>query len=498
VEDYFRGQKLTNLQSQPRKPVYPTLEALAATQAGTSTIYRYTDPANAEKIDMAVVRLDSHDGKHFLQARPVPGGFIAEAPPKPWPLYNRKRVAEAKQVIVVEGEKCVHALHRIGIVATTSPGGANNAGSADWSPLAGKKVILWADNDMAGVKHMRAVAKLCDKLTPAPLMRWIDPTALELAEKGDAADYVAREGDGAGAKITELCERAESLGPAAEIAERLNAMIQGTYRAVPWPWPYLTEATRALLPGAVTLLCGDPGTTKSYFLLEAAAYWHAEQCSVAVFELEEDREYHARRRLAQEAGDSRVTDTGWCAAHGDEAKKLLGNHQDAIDSFGKRIWDAPASEVTLSALADWVEARANEGCRIICVDPLTAAAVEGKQWEDDKMFIMRAKKAIVQADASLVLVTHPGKGQGPPSMDRLAGGAAYQRFSQCILWISHADKPQCYVQTSLGRDPAPVEANKIVKIFKARNAKGAGTALAFTFNPDTFTFHEHGYLAKEK
>ena len=66
---------------------------------------------------------------------------------------------ESESVAVAEGEKCVHLLHDVGIVATTSPCGSRKSQYADWTPLAGKAVYLWPDNDGNGKKHMEDVEK---------------------------------------------------------------------------------------------------------------------------------------------------------------------------------------------------------------------------------------------------------------------------------------------------------------------------------------------------
>ncbi len=57
---------------------------------------------------------------------------------------NRKHVSE--------GEKAADTAQRIfpDHVAVTSPGGAKAAGKADWGPLAGRRVVIWPDNDEPG------------------------------------------------------------------------------------------------------------------------------------------------------------------------------------------------------------------------------------------------------------------------------------------------------------------------------------------------------------
>lgn len=75
-------------------------------------------------------------------------------------LYGLERVASAKQVIVVEGEKCADVWNRIsGRCAVSWPSGGQAWSRVDWSPLAGKDVILWADHDEPGSKTMAALGR---------------------------------------------------------------------------------------------------------------------------------------------------------------------------------------------------------------------------------------------------------------------------------------------------------------------------------------------------
>ena len=73
------------------------------------------------------------------------------APPDPRPLYNQPSMLKSDRVVVVEGEKCAKALIDAGICATTAMFGANApVEKTDWSPLAGKAVIIWPDKDVPG------------------------------------------------------------------------------------------------------------------------------------------------------------------------------------------------------------------------------------------------------------------------------------------------------------------------------------------------------------
>lgn len=96
-------------------------------------------------------------GKPKKEFRP----FIEGAPyskfPDVRPLYNIPNVLASRRVIWVEGEKCADALNNRGYTATCTIGGAGaltkkTAAQYDFSPLNGKELILWPDNDPAGKK----------------------------------------------------------------------------------------------------------------------------------------------------------------------------------------------------------------------------------------------------------------------------------------------------------------------------------------------------------
>ena len=79
------------------------------------------------------------------------------------PLYGLAGIKEAHEVYLVEGEFKADWLNKIGI-ATVATTGASSHDSLDFTPLAGKKVYLWPDNDEAGKKHMEAVRNLLNSL----------------------------------------------------------------------------------------------------------------------------------------------------------------------------------------------------------------------------------------------------------------------------------------------------------------------------------------------
>ena len=210
-----------------------------------------------------------------------------------------------------------------GVVATTSPGGALKAHYADWTPLSGKKVVLWPDNDPAGldgkivgIEHMKQVMEILQRLDKPPRMFWIDPAAIDLPEKGDVADYLEpciKGTDQAARSLDAVQALATPCGGAGVgLDELIEDTISGKRASLKWSmWPAVSQMARALMPGTVTAFCGDPGSGKSFMLLEAAWRWHQAGVKVAIFELEDAPAYHLNRSLAQIGGESGLMDDEW-------------------------------------------------------------------------------------------------------------------------------------------------------------------------------------------
>ncbi|MGI9160001.1 MAG: DUF6371 domain-containing protein, partial [Saprospiraceae bacterium] len=140
-----------------------------------------------------ICRFDTPDGKQI-----VPYTYRTDGARKEWrwqgfdlprPLYNLHKIAERPDatVLVVEGEKAADAAQVLlpHIVVTCWQGGAMAIRNADWTPLYGKKVVLWPDKDTPGVKAMLNIADALRGNCAA--IKWVNNVP-ELPEKWDIAD----------------------------------------------------------------------------------------------------------------------------------------------------------------------------------------------------------------------------------------------------------------------------------------------------------------------
>ena len=144
-----------------------------------------------------VVRWDTTNGKTFRPFAKTDSGWRIGDPSGPWPLYRLPQLLQSTgPVFVLEGEKAADALHALGFTVTTSAHGAKAAMRTDWTPLAGREVVILPDNDAAGTGYARAVVDLLNELTPKP--RSIKIVNLPgLLVGGDVVDFIAeRKGGG--------------------------------------------------------------------------------------------------------------------------------------------------------------------------------------------------------------------------------------------------------------------------------------------------------------
>jgi hypothetical protein len=119
-------------------------------------VARYDRPANgvaASKQLKPFTFCEGPDGKREWRCK----GFN-----EPRPLYGLERLAARPDapVLVVEGEKTADAarLRFENYVVVTSPCGSNAARKAEWSPLKGRRVVIWPDADEAGSRYANSVA----------------------------------------------------------------------------------------------------------------------------------------------------------------------------------------------------------------------------------------------------------------------------------------------------------------------------------------------------
>jgi hypothetical protein len=111
------------------------------------------------------------------------------APVETLPLYGLDTLGDARQVIVVEGEKCRDALAgETGRTVLSWAGGTQGVKHTDWSPLAGRNVVIWPDADAPGLGTANEIAAILVDL--GATVRVIDVMRDDPPKGWDAADAI--------------------------------------------------------------------------------------------------------------------------------------------------------------------------------------------------------------------------------------------------------------------------------------------------------------------
>jgi putative DNA primase/helicase len=141
-------------------------EAAAARLFGRApdALWRYADAAGA--LSFCVCRWNKPEGEKDI--RPLSWfdgeGWRFAHWPDARPLYNLEKLAAQPDapVVICEGEKAADAAALVfpRSVVTTSSGGANAFAKTDWKPGAGRRVLIWPDNDEPGEACARNVAAI--------------------------------------------------------------------------------------------------------------------------------------------------------------------------------------------------------------------------------------------------------------------------------------------------------------------------------------------------
>jgi putative DNA primase/helicase len=208
--------------------------------------YDYTDEDG--RLLYQAVRMDPKD---FRQRQPDgKGGWVWNIKGVRLVLYHLpgllKRVNET--VFICEGEKDVHSLEAMGLLATCNPMGVGK-----WRPeyselLRGRSVVILPDNDEPGRKHAAAVA--ADLLRVAASVGIVELPGLPT--KGDFTDW--RNAGGTFERFRELTAGAAPIDAAALVQLRARwglADEETTHQAADaWPKP---DPIQSELPPVETL-----------------------------------------------------------------------------------------------------------------------------------------------------------------------------------------------------------------------------------------------------
>lgn len=224
--------------------------------------YRYYDTRG--NVIASVVRYEPNGQRKDKTFRPYCHKIIDGKPkwvtgaPDLRPLYRIPEIVLASTIVLCEGEGKADALARIGIEATSAMQGAQAPiDKTDWSPLYGKTVIIWPDNDEPGQQYAKTVATRLQALGSTVKMIAVPAGK---PEKWDAVDCIA-EGEDPGTLIAAATSVSHGTG------SRLKLYSLADLESLP-PITWLVDKT--LTRGGLSMIWGRSGSLKSFVALDMA------------------------------------------------------------------------------------------------------------------------------------------------------------------------------------------------------------------------------------
>lgn len=394
-----------------------------------SATWTYHD-ANGEPVGM-IVRWDTAGGKDIRPVSKTAKGWIIGGMPEPRPLYRLPELLArpSERAYVCEGEKAADAATTIGLLATTSPHGCESAGKADWTPLAGREVVILPDNDDAGQRYAQDVTAILLKLPSAATVKVIQLPGLPA--KGDIYDWLemhdASEPDFLQASIESLVNASPTVDASEVIGGPiLQCLADIEAAAVKWLWP-------GRIPlGRITLLVGRPGEGKSFLTTYMAARistgspWpdgsECPQGSVILISAEDDPADTIRPRL-----DAHYADT--------QRVHLLSMVR-RIEADGKRhdvmftLADLAALETALQALSD---------CRLLVVDPIGSflgGRTDAHRDNEVRAVLAPVTKLAEKYGPAVLVVAHRRKSGGNIADDLALGSRAFTGIARSVWHLT--------------------------------------------------------------
>ena len=135
--------------------------------------------------------------KSFTQAKYVNGEWVFKMHDVRYVLYNLQNVINSDVIYFVEGEKDADNLNKIGLVATTTVGGASgfNKHKEEYIKiLANKKIVIIPDNDEAGIKYAKNIYESLKESNNQVMILDLKAEIPDLRNKEDISDVLERFG----------------------------------------------------------------------------------------------------------------------------------------------------------------------------------------------------------------------------------------------------------------------------------------------------------------
>lgn len=395
-------------------------------------VYQYHD-ANGRLL-FEKLRFRTPQGKRFTQRRPDGrGGFEYKLGDGARPLYRLPELLVANEIFVCEGEKDadnVRALNLtnrdagVFLAATTNFDGAGKWREEYSVFFAGKKVVIFPDNDDPGRKHAEQVAR-----SVHPYAAGVKVVALPgLPEKGDVSDFLK---DRSAADLVAEIKRAPQWHPAPS-ENRILIPAPQFASSTPAEVDWMVEGV--IERGANGFFCAEPKGGKSWAAVDLAL---SLSLGVAWLEFRVARAF----RVALISREDNPSLTGWRLRHlfqGKEAPEpgLLATnlYVNSRQQTPELMLDQPEQ------VAELIAALKERQIEFAIFDVFNVMHAADENDNTEMRQVLRQLSAIQTAvGCGIGVVHHYNKATTGSMTQRLRGSSAIAGWAEWLVGISIAD-----------------------------------------------------------
>jgi len=274
--------------------------------------------------------------------------------------------------------------------------------------------------------------------------------------------------------------------------------VSGAYQCISTPFPSIDKHTHALVPGNFVCLVGDAGAGKSFFLLQCIEHWAANGVPCKYLALEDNAAHHMSRVITQVVGTRAALTVDGVRDAGNALKDEIEEHKEELQAIGDCI-HSTGKPMALADIPSWCAGHIADGCRIIVIDPITAAQTSENRYVEDERFMAEMREVLHNQNCTLVFSTHFKKVGAPiRTLDDIAGGAAYTRFTQTVMHLQRFEEEQTVKTIGSEWDSAPIMVRYQMRLLKTRGGDGGGRNIALAHKVNSLTFEDCGEIVKEK
>jgi hypothetical protein len=355
-------------------------------------------------------------------------------------------------IIIVEGEKAATVLVQAGVPALGTMTGAEGCPSVEMLvALAGRRVILWPDNDKPGEMHMTRLGKRLIEagVTSIKWFTWIDA-----GDGGDAADYLAgRSVDQLRTDIAQAyrwpVDQKEEKQPSQPSLPSANGTATKPRRGITAaelqrrqfePLRWIVEG---MVPEGALLIAGRPKSKKSWMALGLAIAVAMNGRAFGSKPVTPGRVLY----LDLEGNQRRIQD---------RMRTILGRETvdwpDRLHIVTAGEW--PEGEAALPALADWFDEFPDTTLAIIDVlQDFRPAIKKNENPYDYDRNVLKAINQLAEArHACIIVVHHTRKAKGEYVQDEISGTLGAPSAVATYWVLSRSDDGQHTILTPNGRD----------------------------------------------